>query len=348
MSSSRVPLDHADWKIIDHIETVSPPAKGTVTYKGANGFARPSFVTYTPFPGQSGIDTWTYRGVGPDAATSTTLRTASVMIAGGGAPNYQGLWWNSPAASESGWGINLAHQGDTIFASWFTYDTTGHGWWLVVTATKTAPNTYGGKLYTTRGPAFNAAPWDPTAVVATEAGTATFTFTDADNGTFNYVIGAVNQTKTLVRETFGPVPACTFGAVPDLATASNFQDLWWKKPATSESGWGINLNHQGDTIFATWFTYDVDGAPLWLVVTAPKTAPGIYKGDFYRTSGARFDAFKASDVSAVKVGTATFTFADGNNATFDYTVQLAGMAAPVTQSKAITREIFTMPGTTCN
>ncbi len=48
-----------------------------------------------------------------------------------------------------------------------------------------------------------------------------------------------------------------------------------------------------------------------------------------------------------KVGTATLTFADGNNAAFDYTVQLAGMAAPVTQSKAITREIFTAPGTAC-
>jgi hypothetical protein len=34
--------------------------------------------------------------------------------------NYQGLWWKSPAGSESGWGINFAHQGDVIFATWFT------------------------------------------------------------------------------------------------------------------------------------------------------------------------------------------------------------------------------------
>ena len=47
------------------------------------------------------------------------------------------------------------------------------------------------------------------------------------------------------------------------------------------------------------------------------------------------------------VGTATLTFADGNDATFTYTVQLAGMANPVTQTKAITREILTAPGTTC-
>ena len=69
--------------------------------------------------------------------------------------------------------------------------------------------------------------------------------------------------------------------------------------------------------------------------------------DLYRTSGPRFDAFDGTKLVAAKVGTAKFTFADGNNATFAYTVQLAGMASPVTQSKAITREIFTSPGTTC-
>jgi hypothetical protein len=36
-----------------------------------------------------------------------------------------------PGGSESGWGVNLTHQGDTIFASWFTYTTTARrcGWW---------------------------------------------------------------------------------------------------------------------------------------------------------------------------------------------------------------------------
>ena len=102
-------------------------------------------------------------------------------------------------------------------------------------------------------------------------GTGTLVFTDANNGTFNYVIGATNQTKTITREAFATLPVCTFGTVADLTTATNYQDLWWRKPAASESGWGINLNHESDTIFATWFTYDLTGAPLWLVVTAVKT-----------------------------------------------------------------------------
>jgi hypothetical protein len=263
-----------------------------------------------------------------------------------GAANYQGLWWNAPANSESGWGLNVAHQGDTIFASWFTYDTSGRDWWLVMTAQKSGASTYTGKLYQTRGPAFNAASFDPATVVATEAGSGTLTFSDNSNGTFSYTIGAITQAKAIIREQFGPLPTCTYGG-GSLTTAKNYQDLWWAKPAASESGWGINLNHEGDTIFATWFTYDLDHAPLWLVVTAPRQSASVYIGDLYQTSGARFDAFDPASVTATKVGTAAFTFADGNNATFTYTVQLPGMAAPVMQAKAITRELFSASGTTC-
>jgi hypothetical protein len=261
--------------------------------------------------------------------------------------NFQGLWWGAPANSESGWGLNLAHQGDTIFASWFTYDTSGRAWWLVMTASKTGPNTYSGTLYQTHGPAFNAVPWSSAAVTNIAAGTGTLVFSDANNGTFNYTVGAVTQSKAITREVFGALPMCTWRAELSPALATNYQDLWWNKPANSESGWGINLNHQGDTIFATWFTFDRDGTPLWLVMTANKTGPGIYSGDLYRTSGARFDAFNPANVIAIKVGFAMLTFADGNDATFDYTVQLAGMPGPVPQQKQITREVFNAPGTTC-
>ncbi|MGE5089613.1 MAG: hypothetical protein ACM3QY_10845, partial [Candidatus Levyibacteriota bacterium] len=63
---------------------------------------------------------------------------ASVTGGGSAAANYEGLWWAAPAGSESGWGINFAHQGDVIFATWFTYDATGKAWWLSMTALKTA------------------------------------------------------------------------------------------------------------------------------------------------------------------------------------------------------------------
>jgi len=256
--------------------------------------------------------------------------------------NYQGLWWRSPGGSESGWGINFAHQGDTIFASWFTYDLSGKGLWLVMTAPKIAANTYSGALYTTTGPAFNAVPFNPQQVVGTQVGSGTLTFGDANNGSLSYTVNGITQTKAITRQIFGPLPSCAT-ATGSLAAATNYQDLWWATPAGSESGWGVNFTHQGDTIFVTWFTYDVDHTPMWLVVTAPKSATGVYSGTLYRTIGPAFNAvpFNPTAVMGTAVGTATLSFSDGNNASFAYTVN------GISQTKAITREVFQNPGTVC-
>jgi hypothetical protein len=259
----------------------------------------------------------------------------------------QGLWWNAPAGSESGWGLNLVRQGDTVFASWFTYDLAGKAWWLVMTANRIAANAFSGTLYETRGPAFDAVPFDPARVARIPAGTGTLSFTDNVTGSFSYTVQGVTQVKAITRQAFGPQPVCVYGANPDVAQAANYQDLWWAAPAASESGWGINLNHQGDTIFATWFTYDVDGTPMWLVATAPKSAPNVYAGTLYRTTGPPFNSvpFDPARVTTAPAGTATFTFADGDNATFAYSVSTA--AGVTSQSKTIVREALASSATVC-
>jgi len=259
----------------------------------------------------------------------------------------QGLWWAAPANSESGWGLNIVRQSTTIFASWFTYDETGKAWWLVMTAQRTPGGPWGGTLYKTTGPPFNAVPFNPAAVHATPVGSAMLAFTDATDGTFSYTVDGVSQSKAITRQVFGPQPVCVSGAQSDQTFATNYQDLWWAAPASSESGWGINLNHQGDTIFATWFTYALDGTPMWLVVTANLATPLVYAGTLYRTVGSPFSAvpFDPTRVAAQAVGTATFTFANGNSATFDYNVNTA--AGVVHQTKTIVREVYASPGTVC-
>jgi len=257
--------------------------------------------------------------------------------------NYQGLWWHAPAGSESGWGINLAHQGEVIFGTWLTYDVTGRQWWLSVTANRQPDGSYAGALYESVGPAFDAAPFSPAQVNRTPVGTATLAFADRNNGTFAYSVNATSQTKAITRQVFGPLPICVFGAQPNLAAATNYQDLWWAAPAGSESGWGINLTHQGDTIFAVWFTFDHDRKPLWLLATAPRTAGGTYAGTLYRTTGPAFNAmpFDAAKVELTAVGQATLTFADGNTGTFQYSMN------GISWAKTITRQVFQAPGTVC-
>ncbi|HVO90851.1 MAG TPA: S8 family peptidase [Casimicrobiaceae bacterium] len=257
----------------------------------------------------------------------------------------EGLWWASPGGSESGWGLNVVQQGNVIFATWFTYDVDGKPWWLSMTAVKTAsnPDAYAGQLFQSRGPGFNAVPFDANQVTRTTVGLATLTFNDFDRATFAYTVNGVTQSKSITRQAFGPLPKCAYGTQPDFASAANYQDLWWAASGL-ESGWGVNITQQGDVIFATWFTYDVDGAPLWLSTTTRKTGTGVYGGDLVQTSGPPFSAnpFSPALVTRNTVGSATFAFANGNAGTFTYTLR------GFTQSKAIARQLFAPPaGTLC-
>jgi hypothetical protein len=264
------------------------------------------------------------------------------------AANFEGIWSNAPAGSESGWGINLSHQGDAIFASWFTYDATGKAWWLSMTAAGNGDNVFTGTLYATHGPAFNSVPFNTSAVTYSAVGSASLTFSDVNDGLFAYTVNGVSQTKHITGVVFGTPPVCTFGALLDLTQATNYQGMWWASGA-GEGGWGINFTHQDDVIFASWFTYDFDGTPLWLSATATLVSQGIYTGVLYRTTGPAFSAvpFNPANVGRTPVGNLLLTFANGNSVTFAYSVTLGNPPVSVTQSKQLTRFVFDPPGTVC-
>jgi hypothetical protein len=279
-----------------------------------------------------------------DAASLAGSATPPGMPSSSTAPppfNVQGLWWR---ASESGWGVNLAHQGDKVFATWFTYDGAGNGLWLVMSdgERQGAGNTYTGGLYRTSGPAFSGA-FDPARVAYTQVGTATFSFADADNGTMTATVNGATVSKPITRLVFSsPVPTCSAGAV--AGAQPNYQDLWWKSPAASESGWGVNIAHQGDTLFATWYTYGADGQPLWLSASnVVRTGNGTYSGALTRSWGPPFNAspWDPSKVTRMPAGNIAFSFSDANNGTMTYTLD------GVTQAKTITRLVFSSPPTVC-
>jgi YVTN family beta-propeller protein len=314
---------------------------------------------YVANPGSNSVSVIDTAGKAVIATIAVGAQPAALgeLIGQAAAPavNYQGLWWNAPAYSEPYWGINFAHQGDRVFGTWYTYDTTGKAWWLSMLASRGAGNTYSGPIYVDTGPPFDNFAG---AGVPTEIGLGTLTFSDANNGSFNYYLNtgsggspvAVIQTKPLARFDLGtgPQPTCTFSTTADLAAATNYQDVWWAASGT-ESGWGVNFAHQGDHVFATWFTYDSSHAPLWLSALLQRQGTSnVYSGPMTRTSGSCFNNYKATDVAQATVGTATVIFANGDNATFNYTTNgNGGLPAGVNQSKAIVRFQFGPGGTVC-
>jgi hypothetical protein len=84
-----------------------------------------------------------------------------------------------------------------------------------------------------------------------------------------------------------------------------------------ESGWGINLA-QGTTgnAFLTWYTYTLEGKPLWLAVPGGKwNSPTSFVGNVYATTGSSYGApYAASGSTAKIVGSITLDFVDAKTA----------------------------------
>jgi hypothetical protein len=113
-------------------------------------------------------------------------------------PDYTDQWWN---ASESGWGVNFSQQDDTIFATLFVYGADNTARWFVATL-RPSGAAFSGPLYQTTGPYFGAATFNPASVAATQQGAMTVAFANAYSGSLTYSVGAVNVTKSIVRQTF--------------------------------------------------------------------------------------------------------------------------------------------------
>jgi len=274
--------------------------------------------------------------------TATFTSTSATPAPISGATNYTALWWNQVA--EQGWGINFVHQGDVVFGTLFTYDATGAPMWLVMSAgRKVQGTTFTGELYRTTGPAFNAVPFTPiTSANLTQVGMMSVTFTGPDAATLTYNVNAITVTKSIRRQVFDTRAANCVGeaTLANRAALTNYQDLWW---IAAESGWGINVTHQGTTIFATLFTYNAAGQGMWLVMSAGRRqGDGSFAGELYRTRGPAFDAQPWTGVTVTPVGSMSIRFANGSQATLNYTF------GSHIVNKQIARQVFANPPTTCN
>ena len=111
--------------------------------------------------------------------------------------------------------------------------------------------------------------------------------------------------------------------------------MWWN---AAESGWGLSLNQQGDTLFGVWYSYAADGSPTWYVMPGGAwTAVDTYSGTLYRTasSGAYFGRpFDAASVVRTPAGHLSLRFLDANTAVMTYTLD------GVSGTRQVTRQGF--------
>jgi hypothetical protein len=290
-----------------------------------------------------------YVGYGPSAGTmfdEGVFRDA-VLIPGTGTcpllPFQTALWWNP---RESGWGLNLNQQGGKLFGTLFTYDAARAPRWLVMSGGELQADgrSFMGDLYRTDGPAFNAVPFTPIGPGnLVNVGRMSLSFLDANAASLTYTVDGVQVTKQIQRQVYGTRASNCMPAAGARTSSVNYQDLWWN---AAESGWGLNITHQDNTLFATLFNYDAAGRDLWLVMSAGQWQPdGSYLGDLYRTKGSAFNAVPIvptgpGDVEAV--GTMRLRFTNGETGQVTYTYN------GTTVTKEISRQVFSGPVSSCN
>ena len=113
-----------------------------------------------------------------------------------------GLWFNQ---EESGWGMSVYHQGDTLFASLFVYGPDGQPRWYTASGLTGSYNTYSGPLTESTGPYFGAATFDPRSVTRRTVGKMTMFLNTVGHGSVEYTIDGVSVGKPITQFTIRTV-----------------------------------------------------------------------------------------------------------------------------------------------
>jgi hypothetical protein len=94
--------------------------------------------------------------------------------------------------------------------------------------------------------------------------------------------------------------------------ANNYQDWWWN-PA--QSGMGLNVGQQNDTLFVAWFNYGDDTRASFLTMGGVLSGNTL-TGPLLRNTGpVPGPNYNPALVKQTAVGTATITFNSNNDAT---------------------------------
>ena len=201
------------------------------------------------------------------------LTLASLSASAQSAQSLVGFWYKP---SESGWGLSIQQQGTSTFGVWFTYDLQGATTFNTVQCTF-AGNSCAGDVFTYTGTPLAQITTGANAL-GTKIGTGSIVVTSSNRLSLSYNIGIVQQTKSdLEPQNFvatDQVPVCilqiplTSPVLPPGVDArsilTNYTDHWWGGP--NASGWGVQISHQGNQVFAGWYSYSPAGKATWLTL----------------------------------------------------------------------------------
>jgi hypothetical protein len=119
------------------------------------------------------------------------------------ATTVSGLWWNP---DESGWGVSITQQEDTIFAVIFAYDRNGFSTWYVASNCVITGGTCEGEVYEVTGGSEISEEWNGDNKILDAVGSVHFDFDSIHRTTMSMTVDGQLIVKQLIRQIFRSSP----------------------------------------------------------------------------------------------------------------------------------------------
>jgi hypothetical protein len=234
------------------------------------------------------------------ASATTTLGT-----------DFTDLWWGG--ASENGWGLNVIHQNNIIFATLYVYNADSTPRFFSASETRaTSSNSFSGPLYDTRGTFYGTVPYNAAAFTGTQVGTLTLSFSSPNAGTLTYNVGGTTVTKSITRFGFGPnnLSGNYLGGMTATSTCAGASQLTLIFDT-------LQVSHSGSSITMTVNFFNNSGVSSRCVFTgsysqqgSQGSVSGNYSCTFGSTAGNQ-GTFSVTEISPQQSGfTGRFTGSD--------------------------------------
>ena len=221
---------------------------------------------------------------------------------------FSGSWYD-PAHDGEGLLIEIL-DADRALGYWFTYDDAGRQLWIVAVGSIAGNRIEFSQALAPRGATFGAG-FDPADVELSPWGAFAVEFFSCSTASLEYdgIYGMGGQQLTRLT-TIGGL-GCEAAASKTLNSSLSAA---WYDPRRVGEGFLIEVLSP-DRVIVYWFTFDLEGRPLWVVGEGVTDRNRVLVDASVFTRGATFgDAFDPADVERIPFGPMAFVFDGSGNA----------------------------------
>ncbi len=229
-------------------------------------------------------------------------------------PGITGAWFE-PARDGEGFIIEILRD-NVVVMYWFTYDADGEQDWYLGVGELRGNRAVFPEVLRVSGGVFGEA-FDPELIEEQALGSATFTWTDCDNGIMNWTIGNRSGRQFLSRLTQVMGLDCGLQLGRPIQETAILSGAWFD-PTHDGEGYVVEVLPDGRPL-AYWFSFGPDGTRRWFFALGEHTN-GVFRfDDLLTTRGGRFgDAFDPDDVAELPWGSLELDLdCDGGTARYE-------------------------------